>query len=235
MTVHRGLSAALCLVLAGTAGAAGATQDPGKIAITPASPRAAIIIKAANLPVPPTYKTSYRIGLQVYDPAARTMRGGPFGGSETIAAKPKSFVDGYLVIDLKPGTYAFRDLSRQDFWALCFNDASLQFTVRPGEVVYLGELDVVKHVAELQRLATETGQLSTRGQPVHFFDGVSPPAFAPVDAAGLAAAAAMVRLRMPGTTVSPSAVRFTPARFGTGSDLFGLQRICGGYHQKRAK
>jgi hypothetical protein len=227
----------LALVLVGLALCAVpvAARNPARIAITPESPRAAIILKAELLPIPPTYRTSYRIGLQRYDPAQQGMMGGPFGGQETFAATRGNFVDGYLVLEVPPATYAFRDLSRQDYWALCFHDNSLQFTVRPGEVVYLGEMGVRSHVAELEQMAVMSGRTSVRsGNVAHFFDGVSPPAFKPVDEAGLAAAAAMVRARMPRTTVAPRAVEFAPARFGTGRDLFGTQRVCGGYWQRGA-
>ena len=224
----------LTLVFVALAVPAAAARNPDRIAITPASANAVIILKAELLPIPPSYRTSYRINLKRYDPAAQRMLGGPFAGA-TFAATRSSFVDGYLILEVQAGTYAFQDMSRQDFWALCFNDGSLQFTVRPGEVLYLGEMNVRRHVAELQQLAVLTGRLSSRNnQPVHFFDGVTPPDFGPIDAASLAAVAAVVRARMPRTTVAPTAVEFAPARFGTGRDLFGLQRICGGYYQGEA-
>lgn len=227
--------ALIMLAALGTASPALA-KKPEQIAITPDSPKAAIIIKAELLPVPPGYKTSYRIGLQRYDYATQSMKGGPYAGAPTFAAKPGSFVDGYLVLEVDPGTYAFRDLSRQDLWAVCFNEGSLFFTVKPGEIVYLGEMDVRLHVSELERLAVTSGRTSSRNsEPVHFFDTVTPPAFAPVDSAGLEAAAAMVRTRMPASTVAPKTVAFGKARFGTGHDLFGLKRICGGYYQGKAK
>ena len=227
---------ALSLLLVTLSVAPAAARDPARIAITPESERAAIILKAELLPIPPTYRTSYRIGLQRYEPAEQRLMGGPYGGNYVFAARRNSFVDGYMVLEVEPGTYAFRDLSRQDYWALCFNDNSLQFTVRPGEIVYLGEIDARSHVAELERMAVMTGRTMVRsGNVAHFFDGVSPPAFKPVDEAGLAAVTAMVTARMPRTTVAPRAAEFTPARFGTGSDLFGLQRICGGYWQRRAQ
>lgn len=232
MPILRALSLLLWLWLALAPARA---QDAAKIAITPESPRAAIILKAADLPRAPTYRTSYRIHLQTYDPQVQTLRGGPFGGSITFAARPKAFVDGYLVVDVKPGTYAFRDFSRQDYWALCFNGGSRHFTVKPGELLYLGEMDVVRHAAELERTAMMTGQMSTSGKLVHFFDNVTPPILSPVGDAELAAVAAMVRARMPRTSVAPKAAQFGEARFGTGSDLFGLDRVCGGYFSKRAK
>ena len=234
MSTIRARALALLLVMLIVAPAA--ARDPDGIAITPESERAAIILKAELLPTPPSYRTSYRIGLQKYDPAEQRLTGGPYGGNYIFQARRSRFVDGYMILEVEPGTYAFRDLSRQDLWALCFNDGSLQFTVRPGEVVYLGEIDARSHVAELERLAVMTGRISARsGEPVHFFDGVSPPAVKPIDEAALVAVTAMVRSRMPRTTVTPRAATYSPARFGTGRDLFGINRICGGYWQGRAR
>ncbi|HEX6375629.1 MAG TPA: hypothetical protein VFZ91_07895 [Allosphingosinicella sp.] len=232
----RTLSLAGALFLASAAAAPAAAKDVAGFAITPGSADALIIFKAADVPRPPGYKTAWRMGVQSYDPVEQKLQGAPFGGMETLASRPKSFVDGYLVELVKPGTYVFRDFSRQDFWSLCFNGGSLRFTIRPGEILYLGEFDAVKHVMELESLAVSTGRVTARsGQPVQFFDTVSPPTFAAVDEAGLAAAAAMVKARMPKTTATPKPARFEPARFGTGRDLFGLQRICGGYYTKKAK
>jgi hypothetical protein len=212
-----------------------AAPNPDSIAITPQSPHALIVLKAELLPIPPTFRTSYRISLKRYDPAQQQMLGGPFAGA-MFAATRGNFIDGYLVLEVDPGTYAFQDFSQQDFWALCFNDGSLQFTVRAGEVVYLGEMDVRRHAAELQRMAVMSGRTSLRnGRVAHFFDGVTPPTFLPADAADLPAAPPIVRPPTPRTTVAPRSVEFSPARFGTGHDLFGTGRICGGYYQGRAR
>ncbi|HEX2764722.1 MAG TPA: hypothetical protein VHM92_12880 [Allosphingosinicella sp.] len=231
-----GLRLAAALAVASANAAPALAKDVAGFAVTSGSSEAMIIFKAPDIPRPPGYKTSWRMGMQGYDPVEQKLQGGPFGGNETLAGRPKSFVDGYLVEMVKPGTYVFRDFSRQDFWSLCFNGASLQFTIKPGEVLYLGEFDAAKHTVELERLSVMTGRTSAyNGHPVQFFDTVSPPAFAPADEAGLAAAAAMVKARMPKTTVTPKAATFSPARFGTGKDLFGTQRICGGYYTKKAK
>jgi hypothetical protein len=226
-----GLAAALCF-----AAAPAAAKDVADFAVTPGSADAMIVFKAPDIPRPPGYKTSWRMGMQGYDPAAEKLQGGPFGGNETLAGRPKSFVDGYLVEMVKPGTYVFRDFSRQDYWTLCFNGASLQFTIKPGEVLHLGEFDAARHTLELETLSVTTGRtIAYSGRPVQFFDTVSPPAFKPAGEAELAAAAAMIKARMPKTTVAPKAAQFSPARFGTGKDLFGTQRICGGYYAKKAK
>lgn len=214
---------------------AAATQKAEKIAIGPGSEKGLVIIKAEDIPISPPYQTGYRLTLKIYDPEKQAMRGGPYGGTATFDAKPNLFYDGYLVMDVKPGTYVISEFSRQDYWALCFHDSSVQFNVAPGEAVYLGELDSVGHVRELQQKATASFRTSTTGAPIHFFDEVTPPMLKAVGDADLAAVGRMMRARMPKTTVTPRAVVFSPARFGTGSDLFGMTRICGGYHTGSAK
>lgn len=226
---------AVLLAAAVASAPASATQTAAKIAITPASRNGAIIIKTQNLVPPPTYKAAYRLTFMPYDAAKQTMVSGLFNAF-SLAAQPKTFVDGYLVSDLKPGTYVLTDFSRQDLWALCFHARSIQFTLKPGEVLYLGELNATKHLAELEYLAVSSGMTTLRGgRLAHFFDNVSPPALTPADEAGVAAVAEMMKAAMPATTVAPRAATITPARFGTGSDLFGTQRVCGGWHNKSAK
>ena len=230
------LAAVAAFAFASLSTGAALAKKPAEIAITPTSPDAVLILKAESLPVPPGHRTSYWVALHTYDPAEQKMLGGPFAGYATFAARPKDFVDGYLVINVKPGTYAFQDVVVQDWWAVCFNGGSLQFTVKPGEVVYLGEMDVRRHVREIEMLAVTTGRTTSRNSdPIHFFDNVTPPTFAPIDDAQMAAVAAMVKTQMPKTTVAPRPVQFAPARFGTGHDLFGMRRICGGYYQGKAK
>ena len=213
---------------------AGAEQNPAKIAITPQSNRAAIMFRSPVLPVPASLRSAYHLDLQIYDPVNQRMEGGYPGGAVSIGAIPRLMVGGYVFMDLKPGTYAITDFSRQDWWILCFQDASLQFTVAAGEIVYLGAFNAAKALVEVIGKAQSSGRISTRGAPVDFFDNVAPPEFAPIDAADLAAAAASAKLSMPLTTVAPRAVVFAPARFGTGSTLFG-GRHCGGYFPVKAK
>lgn len=220
-----------------TATVASAEQKAAKIAIAPGSDKAAIIFKAPDLPRPMgAYISSYKIGIKKYDAANQALQGGPFAGSALLSARPSLFAQGYLVSDLKPGTYVVTDLSRQDLWALCFHDNSLQFTVKPGEVLYLGDFDAGFHVMELERMTVSSGRTMVRqGNVAHFFDNVTPPRFTPGTAADLPLVAAMMQAAMPKTTAAPQLVQFQPARFGTGRDLFGLQRICGGYYTGKAK
>jgi hypothetical protein len=217
-------------------GPALANQKAESIAVTPASQNAAIVFKSPQLPVPGTVKSAYHLFIMPYDAAAGHMNGGVLGGGLRVMARPKLFYDGYLVSDIKPGTYVIGLFSRQDSWVLCFNGDSRSFTIKPGEVLYLGDFDATKHVMELERLTITSGRtVSRNSQSIEFFDTVSPPAFAPVDEAQLSAVATMMKARMPLTNVAPRAAEFSPAKFGTGSDLFGLSRVCGGYYRKSAK
>lgn len=236
MNVHHSVGPKVCLLLAALAHVPAAAAKPQSIAVTPTSPKAALILKADALPVAPTMRTAYRLSLQTYDPAVQQLRGGPFGGLGVFAARPKEFVDGYLVIDVKPGTYVFKDFSMQDRWSLCFNGGSRSFTVKPGEILYLGALDATAHAAELAQKTVMSGQTMIRGQGfVSFFDTTTPPRVVAPDEAGLAAAAAFTKARMPKSTVAPTAAVYGDARFGTGNDLFGSNRLCGGYYAKKAK
>jgi hypothetical protein len=231
------LSAFAALLTAATASVALAEQRAAKIAITSSSENAAIIFKAPDLPKPMgSYISAYKVGFKKYDAVGRALQGGPFAGTVLISARPSLFVQGYLVSDLKPGTYVITDLSRQDRWALCFYDNSLQFTVNAGQVLYLGDFDAAFHVLELERMAITSGRTSLRGGSLaHFFDKITPPRFKLGTADDLAAVAAMMKSAMPQTTVAPQLVQFQPARFGTGHDLFGTGRICGGYYTGKAK
>jgi hypothetical protein len=228
---RRIIALAVALTAAGTASA----NNPAKVAIMPGSDRAALILKTDLLPIAPGMRTSYRMTLQSYDPAGERLRGAPYGGLAVFAARPKEFVDGHLVLNVKPGTYVFKDFSMQDRWSLCFNGGTRSFTVKPGEILYLGALDARGHMAELQTKTAMSGQTVIRGHGfVSFFDGVTP-LVTPPDQAELAAAAAWVATHMPKSKAPVTAPTYNEARFGTGNDLFGLQRICGGYHTKSPK
>lgn len=209
-------------------------QDTAKIAVTAVSKDALLIIKAPALKPAPSFKSAYKLGLSVYDPENQSMKGGPYGGKAVFEAQPKKFVNGYLMLAVKPGTWVFQDFSQQDSWALCFQDDSRQFTVSAGEVVYLGEFDARAHARDLQNIAVGTGRARTTSFE-HFFDHITPPRIAPIGEAELDAVRATLAARAPKTTAPLRAAVYSPARFGTGRDLFGMSRICGGYYTGKAK
>jgi hypothetical protein len=234
MVLHsiRVIAAALCLSAASQAWAG---QKAEKIAVTPDSDRAVIIIKSQSIPPPPTMASGFHLTLAAYDAQEEALASGLLGGSYRLLAKPKLFYDGYLVADIKPGTYIIQEFTRQDRWALCYNGESRVFTVKAGEALYLGEFD---SIGSLRALDTEVGRtmrfISVGGKLVHFFD-VAPPQFKPVGEGEVEKVQAFVAARMPRTTAPVKAVEFAAGRFGTGSDLFGTNRVCGGYYKGSAK
>jgi hypothetical protein len=234
MTIGGKIRAAVLAVGLASAPVGAWAKDAAKIAVTPASTEALLIIKTEALPPAPSFKTAYRLGLSVYDPVSQSMKGGPYGGKAVFEAQPKKFVNGYLMLTVKPGTWVFQDFSQQDSWALCFQDDSRQFTVGAGEVVYLGEFNARAHARDLQTIAVGTGRARTTGFE-HFFDFITAPRLAPIREAELAAVRATLAARVPNTTAPVRAAVYSPARFGTGSDLFGMSRICGGYYTGKAK
>jgi hypothetical protein len=228
----RVIAAVTCLAAASQAWAG---QKAEKIAITPDSDRAVIIIKSQSIPPPPTMASGFHLTFAPYDAQEEAIGGSILGGGFTLLAKPKLFYDGYLVIDIKPGTYIVQQFTRQDRWALCFNEGSRSFTVKPGEALYLGEFDSIGSLLALEGEVNKSFRfLSTGGALVHFFD-VAPPQFRPIAEGEVEKVQAFVAARMPRTTAPVKAVGFGTGRFGTGSDLFGTNRVCGGYYKGSAK
>ena len=224
MTIKKLLLAALLA----TAASAAASDKPAKVAVTPESKDAAVIVHAPVMSVP------YVIGFSKFDPVQSSLQSNSFGGWANIDVRGDRSTDGYLVRRIKPGTYVLRDVSQQSAWGVCFHERTVQFDVKPGQVLYLGQFDGVTAVTELQRNAVTHGDMTARGSDVHlYFDGITPPTFTPVDPAELDRVKAFMASAMPKTSVAPQAVAFRPATFGTGRDLFGMQRICGGYYKKK--
>ena len=218
------------------AGAAEASQHPDRIAITPASDRGAIVLRTPRL------KEDYVIGIAAYNPATQVINGGLLGndGSITVhAANKKSAIDpdsDLVIRDLKPGTYTVTTIAWQGFWADCFYNNTLQFIVAAGQVVYLGTFAAPSALAELQRNTQRSGQtVSFQSRHYEYFDGIAAPIFFDGEnATALAHVAAWLKVASPGTVVPPIPVGFAPAKFGTGSSLFG-ERLCVGYLSKPPK
>jgi hypothetical protein len=183
----------------------------------------------------PSMKSAFKLALSVFDPVEEKLRGKPFGGSVLFEAKQKKFVDGYLIAKIKPGRWVFQSYAQQDKWALCFNAMSLQFEVKPGEVVYLGEFDALRHRQQLTEQALQSGKVMLSGYGfADFFDLAEGPRLRPIDEIQLAAVGEMLGRNAPLVTAPVRAAEYSPARFGTGSTLFA-ERRCGGYFTTGAK
>ena len=233
----RRLRTALTALAMGAAmlpGSANAKQ-PKDQALTATSETAMIMIKSDFWEPAPSMHSAYKIAFSTYDPVEGKMLGGPFAGGALIEAQEKKFFERYLLLPIKPGHWVYVSYQQQDKWALCFNAASLQFDVKPGEVVYLGKFDAISHRQQLTRQAILTGRTSVSGYGfVDFFDLSEGPKLNPVDDAQLAEARAVLARNAPLVTAPVRAAVYSPAKFGTGSTLFA-ERRCGGYFTKGVK
>ncbi|TRW15123.1 hypothetical protein [Glacieibacterium frigidum] len=221
------MRAALVALLIATS--ALAAPKPSKIAITPASADAAVLVRAPRLPV------TYTLGISRFDPVAQNLLTGTFsGGWVNMVIDGGAPGQSYVLRKLKPGTYVVRDVSQQEYWAVCFGDATRQFSVGPGQLLFLGDFDGATPIAELHaNVRANPGHGSAKQDTIHhYLDKVTPPRLAEPDAVALAEAAAWLKAESPGTTVTPVAATLTPTKFGTGVTLFG-QRACGGYFKKK--
>lgn len=230
----RKLTIVLALCAAFPAGAAQA-KAPEELVLTPYSATALVVIKSDWWQPAPSMQSAYKLLLSAYEPTEEKLLGGPFAGGAVFEAKRKNFADGYLIVPIKPGRWVFQSYSQQDKWALCFNAASWQFEIRPGEVVYLGELDAVRHHQDLLEKAVSSGRVAISGYGfADFFDLPQGPHLAPVDATQLDAVRALLARRTPQITAPVRAAEYSPAKFGTGSTLFA-ERRCGGYFTTGAR
>jgi hypothetical protein len=214
--------------------AAPADKKPKGMVITPASAEGAIILRAPRMPI------EYVIGISAYDPVERQLKSGTFSGGwadvEVKRMKEGRNASDYFVRKVKPGSYVFRAISQQSAWANCYHAKTFQFEVKPGEVLYLGAFDGATALMQLQENIVRSGRLSVQsGNVAHYFDDIPAPPLERADDAALAAAQAKLRADMPTITSPLRAAAIKPATFGTGRDLFGLQRICGGWHKKKGK
>jgi len=152
---------------------------------------------------------------------------------------PKDYTtSGYVALVIDPGTYVFQNLSQQGLWAVCFHDDTKSFTVRPGEAVFLGELNPIPNLRQLQSLVAANGDGTVRGNgPLHhYFDGIMfPNITAPTEnSADFMRAKEFEAHSMPMLHGRLKPVAYKMARFGTGYAPIGTH-ICGGYFNEQLK
>lgn len=206
-----------------------ATQGVDKIAVTPSSEKAAVMVRAPSLP------TTYSLGISAFDP-------------ENYALETNSFSGGWADLDIyggrggydfygkmiEPGTYVVRSVSQQHNWSTCFQNGTVMFSAEPGEIVYLGTFNGLKAVLELQSHA-RANPYSMNNESFYYMDGISPPEFAVPDEAEVETLRAFIETNMPLSSAAATVATLTTTKFGTGTSLFGGQRVCGGYGREGAE
>jgi len=207
-----------CIILAACA------VDPKTIAITPQSPKALVVVQLEPSPI------GASLLLASYDVERGIITATPFGGATSIGI-PQSNARTYAISVVDPGKYVFAYVAQQIYWETCFHEHTSAFDVKPGEVVYLGVFDARPHLLQLNALVLRSGMTSTR-DPVPFFDGILPPRIAEPKETDLPAVGAYLAATSPLVTSQARIATYTPARFGTGRDAFGIQKLCTGYYSE---
>jgi hypothetical protein len=196
---------------------------PDDVAIGPSSPRGLIVIAvAAPSSGPPLPDFSLTI-------SRFSEEEGRLDGGWARVNNAERDAEGryWLVAQAEPGLYVISNLSHQSTWHACFNAGTRAFEVEPGQVSFVG---AINPLPALQAIALTLPSVSMNGenlfamdQELAFFDlgGVSSWE-APLER--------FVRARFPNVTAPITAVANRPVSFNTGRDLFGLQRVCGGYY-----
>jgi hypothetical protein len=176
----------------------------------------------------------YTIQIADYDPVGRRLTNKLFGTTAVnIDASAKA---AYIATKLAPGTYVFQDLVQQQHWAVCFSDDTRTFTVHAGEAVFLGDFRPRPHLGQLERRASEAGELrGGSGSVFHYFGDITPPQFTTptADSADFLLAKRYEATDMPKLHGRLQPVAYQPATFETGSLPFG-RRLCGGYIRKKS-
>lgn len=223
------VSAALAVAMTMVATPAGlSAKSPSDQVLTASSPSALLVIRTDFWQPAPSLKSAFKLSLTPYDP----VEGRLLGGGVLVASQEKKLVEGHLVIPIKPGRWTIVSYQEQDHWALCFNAASVQFEVKPGEVVFLGHFDAQTHRRQLAEKVVESGKVSISGYGfADYFDLPNGPYLTPSNEADLDNVRAMLARKVPQVTAPVRAADYTAAKFGTGSTLFG-ERRCGGYFRK---
>lgn len=220
----RTFGACLMLLLAACA------TSPAKLQITPESKTGAVVLVSLAAPV------AYELSTEFYNPETKALDKnffGPLTPSWDVAASKNAQV---AVAEAQPGRYVITYLSQQDHWGVCFHANTMSFEVKPGEAVFLGVFDPQPHLRQLSQLVVSSGRMTaSQATIVHFFDDITPPAFRPATEDDLKAAQTGLAIVSPGITSPLRPATFQPAKFGAGTDAFGVQRVCSGWYTGSAK
>lgn len=140
----------------------------------------------------------------------------------------------YYLRKTKPGTYGLLSVSLSA-WGTCFDGGSVVFDVQPGKVTFIGRYDASQNLGEVTD-AVRTGVLPrvTGANALEYIFGVSRPSLTPPGemADWNTGFGEWLKTAEPGVTGEVVAADLTPITFNTGTDAFGIQRICGGYYAK---
>lgn len=207
---------------------------PKDISISPASDIGLVVFE-----VEPTEdlrdSALYNLGVTAFDPASGKLTANFFGGWAGIDPQSAAISErSYLVGQAKPGAYALTDL-RLGQWGICYNNGTVRFDVRPGEVVFVGRYNPNPSLTELSQ-AVRSGKLPPRATQTQFFylfDTPRPDLTPPDRVEGWREGVqTYLAANFPNVSAPLTPAVHTPAVFGTGRSLDGTNKLCGGYYAK---
>jgi hypothetical protein len=183
-------------------------------AITATSPESLVIMHSGSA------STGYDL---------RFSQEGQGGFGRKIYSLEKKYADRspYTTRAFKPGTYVLNSIVQQGAWSTCFTRGTFAFTIQPGRIYYIGEVNSAPLLIDLQRSAIARGRtrLSSGALAIGWEPEVQP-SFSPVTSADLADVQRFVASTMPRSTAPVEALAGRPANFTATKGERAIQ-VCG--------
>jgi hypothetical protein len=228
---RRGMARAAALLIALVLTGCSAS-NPKMIELTAASNDAAVVLLYAI----PT-NVGYTIRIVGFDPVTQQAQDTLLNGWGEPMHVDQGTAPKFIVRRVTPGTYVYQSFSQQRSWAVCFHKDTITFTVKPGQVVFLGTFNPGPHIADLNKNVAANHNYTARDSDAHhYFDNITPPQVISPESNPeiLAKAKAFVISSMPHVRADVQTASYSKTRFGAGHTLMG-QRVCGGYFKEDPK
>lgn len=225
MIKHLALAAAFLIAACAT--------NPTEAKIEPGSGNVLVVVKVPKIPA------SYRLSAVRYNQEAAQIElmSGGFALATNGTVLDADERSNYIIAIAQPGIHAFQMLTQQERWGVCYHADSLQFELTADTVVYLGEFDPTPSLSELTINVVKNRDTYSVGRTdiSHYFENISPPNIAAPSEQDLDDVRAFIDRELVNVNAPVMTPDYAPASFGTGRDLFGLNKICGGYYRGEAK
>ncbi len=207
-------AAALLITLPGTS--LSAQKRPDKIKLTAASKDGAVLV---------------RVPVDRFPYALQFSKNGNSGFMSRvyIMKVDEAAAPGYAYIarTLAPGRYRLDSMWQQARWSACLEQGTFEFTVRPGEIAYLGTVRTDRVLEAIQGQATGAGQATQSGSSYfQSHDHTAGPPIEGRDEDGLRAARDFAQTGMNGTASLVRLADVSDARFATSAAGKAI-KICG--------
>ena len=192
--------------------------------------RGLVVIEAE--PVGPLLRESaaYELGIGAFSPETGQFRIAAFGGWVSTGAMGEGpNARRYFIGAAEPGTYAIQEL-RVTHWGACFNGGTKMFDVVPGTVTFVGRIDPNPSILAIVR--GHLPRYAHQSDYYYVFDTPRPTLTPPDQLPGWEAGVKEHLAGLPAANAPLRAAELRDASFNPGRDVFGIQKLCGGYYAK---